>query len=129
MRLRPETGRAERKVIESVLDGNMNVHDYIKINMSEGKSFYIINKRFWDQWQDYSQSDSKLLSNKRVIETRKSKESNFKLDNESLFKDKNVGSSLLPLRLNENCIVVPIRVWEALNSWYGPSERIRRTVI
>ena len=29
MRLRPESGRAERQVIESVLDGNMNVQDYI----------------------------------------------------------------------------------------------------
>ena len=48
MRLRPESGRAERQVIDAILDGNMNVHDYIQENMSPGKSFYIINKRFWD---------------------------------------------------------------------------------
>ncbi len=54
MKLRPESGRAERQVIENVLDGNMNVHDYIKINMSAGKIFYIINKKFWDQWLEYS---------------------------------------------------------------------------
>ena len=54
MKLRPESGRAERQVIENVLDGNMNVHDYIKINMSAGKVFFIINKKFWDQWLEYS---------------------------------------------------------------------------
>lgn len=36
---------------------------------------------------------------------------------------------LVDLRLNENIVVLPPRIWFAFTSWYGPTIEIQRTVI
>ncbi len=91
--------------------------------------FYVVNKKFWDTWVEYSKSQSNTIKFSNHIETKRDKEGNFKIDNESLFKLKSSGKVLAPLRLHENVEVVPPRLYEAFESWYGESEYIKRTVI
>jgi hypothetical protein len=58
MRVRPETGRAERQILESILENNLNLQDFIVSNMRKNDKFFIVNKRFWDKWLDYTSSES-----------------------------------------------------------------------
>jgi hypothetical protein len=58
MRVRPETGRAERQILESILEKNLNLQDFIISNMRKNDKFFIVNKRFWDKWLDYTGSKS-----------------------------------------------------------------------
>jgi hypothetical protein len=58
MRVRPESGRAERQIIESILENNLNLQDFIVSNMRKNDKFFIVNKRFWDKWLDYTGSES-----------------------------------------------------------------------
>lgn len=60
MRVRPETGRAERQILESILENNLNLQDFIVSNMRNNDKFFIVNKRFWDKWLDYTSSESNL---------------------------------------------------------------------
>lgn len=130
MRVRPETGRAERQIIESILENNLNLQDFILSNMRKNDKFFIVNKRFWDKWLDYTRSESNSLTLLTLpLETKRDKESSFKIDNESLFLQKTRSLVLQPLKLNENIVVMPPRIWEALLAWYGSTEEIRRTVI
>jgi hypothetical protein len=69
------------------------------------------------------------LSVFNLLETKRNKEGSFKIDNESLFLQKTRSVILQPLKLNENIVVMPPRIWEALVAWYGNTEEIRRTVI
>jgi hypothetical protein len=62
MRVRPETGRAERQILESILENNLNLQDFIVSNMRKNDKFFIVNKRFWDKWLDYTGSESNLFS-------------------------------------------------------------------
>ena len=62
MRVRPETGRAERQIIESILENNLNLQDFILQNMRKNDKFFIVNKRFWDKWLDYTRSESNSLN-------------------------------------------------------------------
>jgi hypothetical protein len=62
MRVRPETGRAERQIIESILENNLNLQDFILLNMRKNDKFFIVNKRFWDKWLDYTRSESNSLN-------------------------------------------------------------------
>jgi hypothetical protein len=46
--------------------------------MRKNDKFFIVNKRFWDKWLDYTRSEK----------TKRDKEGIFKIDNESLFLQK-----------------------------------------
>ena len=98
--------------------------------MRKNDKFFIVNKRFWDKWLDYTRSESNSLTLLTpLLETKREKEGCFKIDNESLFLQKTRSLVLQPLKLNDNIVVMPPRIWEALVAWYGSTEEIRRTVI
>ena len=88
MRVRPETGRAERQIIESILENNLNLQDFILENMRKNDKFFIVNKRFWDKWLDYTRCESNSSTLLTSLETKRDKEASFKIDNESLFLQK-----------------------------------------
>ena len=61
LEVRPETGVQERPIVKTMLD-QMNFVQFADMNMEKGDSFYILNKRFYDQWFDYVRSKSKCCS-------------------------------------------------------------------
>ncbi len=62
-------------------------------------------------------SQFKLSHN--ILDTKKDKEGQFKLDNEVLFKTKKNIIQLVPIKLDENVIIMPSRVWSSFIKWYG----------
>ncbi len=65
---------------------------------------------------------------KFIVESLKDSQSKLSIDNESLLSSKN-SNKLIELRLNENFIVVPPRVWTAFVNWYGRTPEIKRKTI
>ncbi len=57
--IRPESGQEERKMVQAILDGQWNLQEFIIKNMQKDDRFFVVNKRFWDQWNQYSKSKSK----------------------------------------------------------------------
>ena len=56
--------------------------------MRKNDKFFIVNKRFWDKWLDYTRSESNSSTLLTSLETKRDKEASFKIDNESLFLQK-----------------------------------------
>ena len=57
--VRPETGLEEREVIYNVLDETLNLNRYCTMQMKKGDGFYLVNKKFFDNWTSYIKSGSK----------------------------------------------------------------------
>lgn len=51
----------------------------------------------------------------------------MKIENEILFDSKT--NKVVPLKLNENFVILPGRVWVAFVNWYGSAKDIMREVI
>jgi hypothetical protein len=60
LEVRPESGSLEREIIKNTLGGDLDLNKFILNNMEKGDGFYILNKRFWDEWQTYSKSKCTL---------------------------------------------------------------------
>ena len=79
--------------------------------MRKNDNFFIVNKRFWDKWLDYTRSESNSLTLLTPpLETKRDKEGSFKIDIESLSLQKTRSLILQPLKLNENIAVMPPRI-------------------
>ena len=74
--MRPESGELERLVIKNTLGGHLDLNRFILENMQKNDGFYIVNKKFWDEWLSYSKSKNTLkdaasklkIENSRLLE-------------------------------------------------------------
>lgn len=56
--VRPESGMQEREIIKTTMDGSIDLNKYAVTHMQKNNCFYLMNKRFWDQWQQFTKSKS-----------------------------------------------------------------------
>lgn len=50
LEVRPESGVMEKTIIMSTLGGNLDLNKFIVENMQKNDGFYVLNKKFWDEW-------------------------------------------------------------------------------
>lgn len=118
LEVRPEFGAMERSIIKSTLGGHLDLNKFIIENMQKNDGFYVLNKKFWDEWCSYSKSKGSV----------KDAASRFRIENSKLL-DNTDGKKHPRLILDSNIVVVPPRIWSAFSCWYGASTEIIRFVI
>lgn len=57
--VRPETGAQERQIVKTIL-GGLNFSRFAQEYMDENDIFYVLNKRFYNDWTEYCRSNSKF---------------------------------------------------------------------
>jgi len=61
--VQPKTEQEEQAIIENLLGGGLDWQNFILNNMKKDDIYYIVNKEFWDQWQNNIYSKSMLKCN------------------------------------------------------------------
>lgn len=118
LEVRPESGEMEKVIIKNTLGGHLDLNKFILDHMQKNDGFYVLNKKFWDEWVHYTKSKC----------TVKDAASRLRIENSKLL-DNSDSKKHSRLVLDSNIVVVPPRVWSAFTSWYGPSNEIMRYCI
>lgn len=119
----------EKEIIKTILDGKIDFSEYFIRNMKKGDRAFLVDKKFIVNWEAYTKSKSKFYIKLLIlIETKKDKEGQLKIDNSGLFKIKNEVQQNVQLKNNENVVIIPPRIWSTFVKWYGKTIEIKRLV-
>lgn len=77
--IKPKTPEEEKFAVLSLLNNELDLDQFLQDNLLEGKEFFLINKKFWNQWtqyvginmeigQSYRSDRPKGISNKDLLE-------------------------------------------------------------
>ena len=95
----------------------INLDEYIHLNLHLEKTFYVIEKEFWDVWCDAAKNKFQLRNeNKKSIDNRKLLQNDHEM---RLKEDKLFG---------EDLVIAPKYVFKPLSTWYDCNKIIKRKV-
>eukprot|EP01130_Rhizamoeba_saxonica_P003672 TRINITY_DN1530_c0_g1_i1.p1 TRINITY_DN1530_c0_g1~~TRINITY_DN1530_c0_g1_i1.p1 ORF type:complete len:1288 (-),score=325.60 TRINITY_DN1530_c0_g1_i1:25-3888(-) len=110
--VRPKTSKNECKIIQDLYDQNED--------RSVGNTYYIIWKRWWDEWCEYSGFEADVQEDAVVPDV---------IDNNVLLRKGSEISIQKELVEGEDYILLPEAAWNALYSWYRGGPLLPRKMV
>jgi hypothetical protein len=114
----PQNDEEERESILAALNQNKNLTSYIYDHLPEETEFYVIEKKFWDQWCASMSFDA---DSKFSIK----KEHKDFIDNKSLMEEMHQ-YRMKDLTYKDDYVLVPKYVHYPLYKWYSSEKTITR---
>ena len=114
----PQNDDEEREAILAALNQNKNLTSYIYDHLPEESEFYVIEKKFWDQWGASMSFDAE---SKFSIK----KEHKDFIDNKSLMEEMHQ-YRMKDLTYKDDYVLVPKYVHFPLSKWYSSEKTITR---
>lgn len=121
--LTPQNIQEERDSILSLLNQSRNLEQAIHQRLELCEPCFIIEKEFWDSWAD----NVSFKGNRSSFDTRSEKKR--VIDNQSLVEEGHDHRIKESKNFNEDYVIVPKFVFNALSKWYTCNKVMQRTII